>query len=67
MWKKGIWPLLLFYGSDVEEDKQPLYLRLNIDVAWRALERIKSEDLRQNEQLMAMVRRWKASRATVSG
>jgi hypothetical protein len=51
----------LLFGDEVEGDKQPLYRRLNIDIARRALERIKSEDLPQNEQLMAMIRRWKAS------
>ncbi|KAF4161947.1 hypothetical protein CNMCM6936_002825 [Aspergillus lentulus] len=53
----------LLLGSDVEEDKQPLYRRLNIDIARRALERTNLEDLRQNEQLMAMIHRWKASRS----
>ncbi|EAW20852.1 uncharacterized protein NFIA_113830 [Aspergillus fischeri NRRL 181] len=40
----------LLFGAEVEED-----------IARCALERIKSENLRQNEQLMAMIRRWKAS------
>lgn len=58
---KDLASFALLFGSDAEEDQETLYRRLKIDIARCALKRIKSEDLRQNKQLKAMIRRWKAS------
>jgi hypothetical protein len=58
---KDLASFALLVGSDAEEDQETLYRRLKIDIARCALQRIKSEDLRQNKQLMEMIRRWKAS------
>ncbi|GIK04303.1 hypothetical protein Aspvir_008382 [Aspergillus viridinutans] len=51
----------LLFGNEGEEDQETLYRRLKVDIARCALKRIKSGNLRQNKQLMAMIRRWKAS------
>lgn len=59
--EKDLASFALLFGSDVEEDQETLYRRLKIDIARCALKGIKSEDLRQNKQLKAMIWRWKAS------
>jgi hypothetical protein len=59
--ESGLASFALLFGDDAEEDKKPLYRHLKVDIARCALERIESEGLRQNEQLMAMIRRWKVS------
>ncbi|KAF7176130.1 hypothetical protein CNMCM7691_001606 [Aspergillus felis] len=59
--EKDLGSIALLFGNDGEEDQETLYRRLKVDIARCALKRIKSGNLRQNEQLMAMIRRWKAS------
>ncbi|GFF36796.1 hypothetical protein IFM51744_03239 [Aspergillus udagawae] len=59
--EKDLGSFALLFGNDGEEDQETLYRRLKVDIARCALKRIESGDLRQNKQLMAMIRRWKAS------
>ncbi|GFG13347.1 hypothetical protein IFM5058_06401 [Aspergillus udagawae] len=59
--EKDLGSFALLFGNDGEEGQETLYRRLKVDISRCALKRIKSEDLRQNKQLMAMIRRWKAS------
>ncbi|RLL95651.1 hypothetical protein CFD26_102472 [Aspergillus turcosus] len=59
--EKDLASFALVFGNDAEEDQETLYRRLKIDIARCALKMIKSEDLRQNKELKAMIRKWKAS------